>query len=95
MKSFVTMITPYKPDGSIDFKTAEKYVELYYNSGLIGTPSEHYNVFFRKFGDEKFSFYKKTQICECEIENLNENEDYEFFVETTYKKKQSSHGQMR
>lgn len=52
----------------------------------LGTPSEHYNVFFRKFGDEKFSFYKKTQICECEIENLNENEDYEFFVETNDKK---------
>lgn len=33
---FVTMITPYKKDGSIDIKTAEKYVEWYYNAGLSG-----------------------------------------------------------
>lgn len=36
MESFVTMITPYDSDGNIDFSTAEKYVEWYYNSGLTG-----------------------------------------------------------
>lgn len=33
---FVTMITPYKSDGSVDYETAEKYVEYYYNAGLTG-----------------------------------------------------------
>lgn len=36
MESFVTMITPYNADGSIDYKTAEKYVEWYYDAGLTG-----------------------------------------------------------
>lgn len=36
MDSFVTMITPYATDGSIDYLTAEKYVEWYYFSGLSG-----------------------------------------------------------
>lgn len=36
MESFTTMITPYKKDGSIDYETAEKYVEMYYNAGLTG-----------------------------------------------------------
>ncbi len=36
MDSFTTMITPYNEDGSIDLKTAEKYVEWYYDSGLTG-----------------------------------------------------------
>ncbi len=31
-----TMITPYKADGSIDFDTAEKYVDWYYENGLDG-----------------------------------------------------------
>lgn len=36
MESFVTMITPYKQDGTIDFDTALKYVEWYYRAGLTG-----------------------------------------------------------
>lgn len=28
MEILTTMITPYKKDGSIDFATAEKYVEM-------------------------------------------------------------------
>jgi 4-hydroxy-tetrahydrodipicolinate synthase len=30
------MITPYKKDGSIDYETAEKYVDFYYENGLTG-----------------------------------------------------------
>jgi 4-hydroxy-tetrahydrodipicolinate synthase len=30
------MITPFKKDGSIDYETAEKYVEWYYENGLDG-----------------------------------------------------------
>jgi len=36
MKILTTMITPYKKYGSIDFGTAEKYVEWYYKNGIDG-----------------------------------------------------------
>lgn len=36
MEILTTMITPYKKDGSIDFDTAEKYVDWYYENGLDG-----------------------------------------------------------
>lgn len=31
-----TMITPYNSDGSVDYKTAEKYVDWYFENGLTG-----------------------------------------------------------
>lgn len=36
MEILTTMITPYKKDGSIDFNTAEKYVDWYYENWLDG-----------------------------------------------------------
>lgn len=36
MEIFTTMITPYKKDGSIDYQTAEKYVDWYFENGLTG-----------------------------------------------------------
>ena len=33
---FTTMITPYNTDGTIDYKTAEKYVDWYFENGLNG-----------------------------------------------------------
>ena len=36
MDILTTMITPYKRDGSIDYDTAEKYVDFYYDSGIDG-----------------------------------------------------------
>lgn len=36
MNIFTTMITPYKKDGSVDYETAEKYVDFYFNSGIDG-----------------------------------------------------------
>ncbi len=36
MEILTTMITPYNADGSIDFDTAEKYVDWYYENGLNG-----------------------------------------------------------
>ena len=36
MEMLTTMITPYKKDGKIDFDTAEKYVDWYYESGIDG-----------------------------------------------------------
>lgn len=36
MEILTTMITPYKKDNDIDFDTAEKYVDWYYENGLDG-----------------------------------------------------------
>ncbi len=36
MEAFVTMITPYTKDGEIDYATAEKYVDWYFETGLDG-----------------------------------------------------------
>ena len=36
MEIFTTMITPYKVDGSVDYQTAEKYVDWYFENGLNG-----------------------------------------------------------
>ncbi len=36
MDIFTTMITPYKKDGSIDYETALKYVDWYFENGLNG-----------------------------------------------------------
>ena len=36
MDIFTTMITPYKKDGSIDYETAEKYVDWYFENNLTG-----------------------------------------------------------
>ncbi len=36
MDILTTMITPYKKDGSIDFETAERYVDWYHESGIEG-----------------------------------------------------------
>ncbi len=33
---FPTMITPYKPDGNVDYDLVEKYVEWYFNKGCSG-----------------------------------------------------------
>ena len=36
MNILTTMITPYKKDGSVDYETAEKYVDFYFESGIDG-----------------------------------------------------------
>ena len=36
MDIFTTMITPYDKDGKVDYKTAEKYVDWYFENGLTG-----------------------------------------------------------
>ena len=36
MDIFTTMITPYKPDGTVDLDMALQYVDWYYRAGLDG-----------------------------------------------------------
>ena len=33
---FPTMITPYRPDGTVDYETAERYVQWYFDRGCTG-----------------------------------------------------------
>ncbi len=33
---FPTMITPYRADGSVDYETAERYVDWYFENGMTG-----------------------------------------------------------
>ena len=39
MEMLTTMITPYRADGSVDYETAEKYVEWYYNPRTTDVPA--------------------------------------------------------
>ena len=48
--------------------------------------AEKYTVYFKKRVEEQFIFAGNTSKCEFTIENLNENEDYEFFVESGEKR---------
>ena len=53
------MITPYRPDGSVDVETAVKYVDWYYNKGCSGIfalchSSEIWNLSF----EEKMTLFK-------------------------------------
>jgi len=36
MEIFTTMITPYLPNGEVDYETAERYVEWYFEHGIDG-----------------------------------------------------------
>ncbi|MBE6551439.1 MAG: dihydrodipicolinate synthase family protein [Ruminococcaceae bacterium] len=36
MEIFTTMITPFKKDGGVDYETAEKYVDWYFENGIDG-----------------------------------------------------------
>jgi 4-hydroxy-tetrahydrodipicolinate synthase len=36
MEMLTTMITPYTGDGAVDYETAERYVDFYFNAGLDG-----------------------------------------------------------
>ena len=36
MQMLTTMITPYAPDGNIDYPTVRKYVDWYFENGLDG-----------------------------------------------------------
>lgn len=36
MNIFTTMITPFRADGSVDYATAEKYVDWYFENGIDG-----------------------------------------------------------
>lgn len=73
MEMMTTMITPYKKDGSVDFETAEKYVEFYYNSGIDGIFSacQSSEIFFLSL-EERVELNRRVYKKAKELEALGE-----------------------
>ena len=55
MEIFTTMITPYKPDGSVDLDMALQYVDWYYEAGLDGifAVCQSSEIFFLSLDERK------------------------------------------
>ena len=71
MDILTTMITPYLPDGSIDYKTAEKYVDWYYNSGIDGifAVCQSSEIFYLSLEEQ----VKLNKTVYARAKSLNEN----------------------
>ena len=71
MDNFTTMITPYKKNGSIDYETAEKYVDWYFENNLTGIFSicQSSEIFYLSL-EEKVELnsrvYKRSKALERE-----------------------------
>ena len=66
---FPTMLTPYKPDGSVDIENALKYVEWYHSKGCAGVfalchSSEIWNLSFEEKKALQSAVYKKAKELE-------------------------------
>ena len=73
MEMFTTMITPYNEDGSVDYATAEKYVDFYYNAGLDGIFSvcQSSEIFFLSL-EERVELNKRVYARAKELEAKGE-----------------------
>ena len=58
MDIFTTMITPYHADGSVDYETARKYVDWYFENGLTGIEG-YYTDYTDEMADEYRMLAKK------------------------------------
>ena len=69
MDIFTTMITPYKRDGRIDFETAEKYVDWYFDNGLTGifAVCQSSEIFYLST-DEKTELNRRVYLRAKELE---------------------------
>lgn len=78
MECFTTMITPYNDDGSIDYETAEHYVDWYYNNGLTGIFSvcQSSEIFF--LSEEERS--KLNRVVYARAKELEKNGHRKFTV---------------
>ena len=86
MKILTTMITPYKKDGSIDFDTAEKYVDWYYENGLDGifAVCQSSEIFYLSL-EERIELNRRVYKRAKEL-------DKNFLVALTYFKKSAEQG---
>lgn len=78
MECFTTMITPYNDDGSVDYETAEHYVDWYYNNGLTGIFSvcQSSEIFF--LSEEERS--KLNRVVYARAKELEKNGHSKFTV---------------
>lgn len=69
MEIQATMITPYKKDGTIDFETAEKYVDWYFENGLDGifAVCQSSEIFFLSL-EEKVELNRRVYARAKELE---------------------------
>ena len=72
MDIFTTMITPYKKDGNVDFDTAEKYVDWYFERGLTGifAVCQSSEIFFLST-EEKVELNKRVYKRAKELEKAS------------------------
>lgn len=71
MDIFTTMITPYKADGTVDYETAEKYVDWYFDSGITGIfavcqSSEIFYLTLEERVELNRRVYARAKKLECE-----------------------------
>ena len=71
MDAFTTMITPYKADGSVDYETAERYVDWYYNNGLTGifAVCQSSEIFYLTL-EERVRLNREVEVLLAEIRRV-------------------------
>lgn len=73
MNMFTTMITPYRADGSIDYQTAERYVDWYFENGLDGIFAicQSSEIFYLSL-DERVELNRRVYRRAKELERLHQ-----------------------
>ena len=84
MQILTTMITPYKADGGIDFDTAEKYVDWYYENGLDGifAVCQSSEIFYLSV-EERVELNRKVYKRAKALDNESELDDEGVTFDTT------------
>lgn len=88
-KSINWNYTPYKP---FFFETGDIYIcrvapgKSYIHFEWLSIDAPEYEIYFRERDKGEFSLYKKCTETECDIENLADETDYEFYVSCGDKK---------
>jgi 4-hydroxy-tetrahydrodipicolinate synthase len=72
MDIFTTMITPYKPDGSVDYETAERYVDWYFDNRLTGifAVCQSSEIFFLSL-EERVELNRRVYTRAKELERIH------------------------
>ncbi len=72
MDILTTMITPYTKDGGVDYKTAEKYVDWYFEKGLNGIFAicQSSEIFYLSL-EEKLELNRRVYTRAKELEKLH------------------------
>jgi 4-hydroxy-tetrahydrodipicolinate synthase len=62
---FPTMITPYLADGTVDYATAEKYVDWYFQKGCTGIFAicQSSEIFYLSLSERIASAFSSSKFC--------------------------------